>query len=259
MFRLIFGPRDWKWTAYGKHPSASEYLRPKSGTLLQSAVSSWMEQGFELLSEDAKTMSGLSWSFWMKGPNGKMLCGRLSTSSDRFGRVYPLMLVGEGVSGDTENNWDLLPFACQDSWKMLQETALADEQDADSLQSRLKLVEAPQVEWKKYANRREELRKAKIVSGPPAGSVFVQRMHAIDELSRRPVFSLPFDDEHFENYYLPSYKFLALLKTRVQSEPHMVFLGGSEESKSLTVLKFPPKVQDFVMLWENGNRGRRGL
>lgn len=259
MFQLIFGTSDWKWTAYGKHPSASEYLRPKSGSPLQSAVSSWMEQGYDLLSEDSKASSGLSWVFWMKGPNGKMLCGCLSASCDRFGRRYPLLLVGEGVSGDTGNNWDLLPFACRESWEILHETALVGEEDADPLQSRLKKVPAPQVEWKKYKNRREELKAEKIVSGPVAESMFVQRMHAVDELSRRPVFSLPFDEEHFDSFYVPSYKFLSLLKGRVSSEPHMVFIGGSAESKSITILKFPPKVQDFVMLWENGNRGRRGL
>lgn len=259
MFRLINRKKDWKWQAFGKHPSESEYLRPSSASPLQRAVASWMEQGFDMLPEEIKAAQGMAWNFWMKGPNGKMLCGRLAASSDRYGRSYPLLLIGEGVCGDMQLHWDLLPLAGEQSWSDLYNVTSEAADVPIPLKDRLKAVNAPDVDWKIYQQVREGLRFTKIVNGNPGSSRFLQKLNNIDIYSRKTVFSVPFDDEHIDRYHVAAYKFLALLKARISEEPNMIFMGGTDDTQSLTVLRCSPRAQDFVMLWENGVRGRNGL
>ena len=61
-----------------------------------------------------------SWRFWAKGANKKALvCGVARDSSDSVGRPYPLLVVGTGPLADWEDEWELLPAACENTWNQM--------------------------------------------------------------------------------------------------------------------------------------------
>ena len=94
---LIKGP-TWCWAAVGKHPVAADYIRLGNSTSLLDAVADWVAKGYdELLRMDGRSQDSHSWRFWLRGvKKDTLICGLCRDSSDRIGRPYPLMIMGEG-------------------------------------------------------------------------------------------------------------------------------------------------------------------
>ena len=86
------------------------------------ALSKWVKNGYQLLNSKQNPISQFyCWRFWVKGPvKNNLVCGVGRDSSDSLGRPYPLLIVGTGFLEDWEAHWDLLPFACDMTWRHIE-------------------------------------------------------------------------------------------------------------------------------------------
>lgn len=250
MFGLIKKQARWDWAAFGKHPVAGDYLAMGKKTPLLEGFSKWVEKGYLRLSEDHKARAGVFWQFWAKGPNGKLVCGVIKSSYDRYGRPYPFLIVGEGKSLDIMRSWDLIPLACQQTWMNIE--TLADKHIAGikELRKLIKQIGKPAMDLKELTLLRERLKSVEIPKDSHViSSDFMNKMNSVDGLARMIRFSVLIDIGNADEFFPLVSKLIFLLKTRSAKEPDMVFTGGVGDQKRLICLKRSLHVDDFVDLW----------
>ncbi len=131
--------RAWCWTAAGKHPAAADYIRLGGDSALLGAVSDWVAKGYdELLRVNGPPQVYHSWRFWLRGvKKGALICGLGLDSSDRIGRPFPLMIMGEGRFKGWEKNWTMLPDQLTPIWKKLEYIACRRYDDARAMEEEI--------------------------------------------------------------------------------------------------------------------------
>jgi len=129
----------WEWFAIGKHPVAMDYFRLGVVTPLANAFAGWFESGYETLAGRNRPGSTIhSWRFWSKGIGKESIaCGVGRDSSDGRGRPYPLLIMGIGTLPGWEDNWDLLTFSCEDTWRHIEHIATGRFSDLKQMEAEL--------------------------------------------------------------------------------------------------------------------------
>ncbi|MFP4572831.1 MAG: type VI secretion system-associated protein TagF [Desulfobacterales bacterium] len=246
MFELINLKQGWKWAVFGKHPVAGDFLTAGEITPLLRSFAKWMEKGHSRLAAKNKDAPVLPWRFWAKGPNKELVCGILHPSQDKHGRKYPILLIGTGKNQDLNKNWNLIPYACGETWSQLEALVQREYQSVRKFRRDLKEVAAPDGNLQELAEKNERSRSVKIgKNGKSMYSDFMNKMNNIEALSRREVFSVHLDAGDQKDTLVPVSKLLSLLKNRSQTAPDVVFWGGREDQKMLFCLKRPLSVDDY--------------
>ncbi len=249
MFGLITLKHDWKWAAFGKHPVAGDFLKTGGVTPLLKSFSSWMEKGFSELSSNDKKTFIFSWRFWAKGPNGELICGLLKSSEDKYGRKYPLLLIGSGKVQGLLKHWDLIPYACESLWCELETIADKSLRNVKDLNRELKKINPPDTDLLILNEKSEKLQLVKMDDlGIDQKSDFMNKMNNIEGLARLTSFSVVIDIGDKQRMLVPVAKLLLLLKKRSKSEPEVVCFGGTGDENRMLCFKRTLGLEDFKLL-----------
>jgi type VI secretion system ImpM family protein len=250
VFGLIRKAEPWEFALFGKHPLAGDYLSMGSGTPLLKGYATWMDQGYSRIPADKAVQPGLNWRFWAKGPNSKLVIGMIKTSSDKFGRHYPLLVIGEGRAQDMVSDWDVLPFVCEQTWATLEIVGNRNWETLKKLNRLLTKIKGPEKNWSVYRDRKEKVRSVAIVQKRPgASSDFMNKMNNADVLARQDKFAVRIDVSPTDKYLIPVSKLLTLIKNRAKAEPGTVFIGGTGPVRQMVFIKRSLLLNDFTPLW----------
>ena len=253
MFGLTIKPRPWNFAVFGKHPAAGDFITLGDSSPLLLGFSSWMDQGFSRLSGESKLRKGFCWRFWARGPNSKLILGLVKSSQDCHGRIYPLMVVGEGKNPeDMDANWDLFPLYCEKTWMDLYRYTGKRISAVKDLKRTLGKIKGPLSSIRDHHEKREAIRAIELSHQRRRtgySSEFMNRMNNVEGLSRMDMFSIRIDVGQRGDCHVPVMKLLALLKNRTKKEPGTVFIGGRGNNNRMLVLKRSLLADDFARLW----------
>lgn len=257
MFGLIRKRVLWSFAVLGKHPSAGDFIRLGIETPIVAGFSSWMEKGFSKLPAEIMEKKGFFWRFWARGTGGKLILGLVKSSEDKHGRVFPLLVMGEGKPLDAlTESWDILPFFCEKTWHDLDRYSRKKMTAARDLKRLLLKIKAPSDSIRTCLERREQMMTLELPRQRKRSAVmsdFMNKMNNPDILSRLGSFSVLIDVGHPDDVLVPVVKLLTLLKNRSKTEPRAVFIGGRGNKNRMIVLKRSLQADDFNQLWSEAD------
>jgi type VI secretion system protein VasJ len=240
--------RSWQWAAYGKHPTVKDYFKVCYEFPSLRGFSGWMEKGFQILcSRRGKREGGSAWRFWgREGLKGKILCGTMRDSSDSLGRPYPLLIIGAGPMEEWENNWDLLPYACENSWGEMELLALSRFADIRGVEAGVRNIRPPAPDWSGFVSRREQFQ---MVAHGDLKTLAKNTL--LQPASKQGYINLDRKGEISFSETIGLYHFL--LKSRDSNPPHIIFLGGNGDGRYLVYFRRSLVSSDFINLWTIGS------
>lgn len=252
MLGSVESANSWHWAAWGKHPVAKDYFSLGLNSPLIKAFCDWIEKGYQTLGSRRRPSSKLcSWRFWAKGPKKESLvCGVGRDSSDSLGRPYPLLIVGTGPLEGWEDQWDLLPFACEKTWSQIEYLSTKRFIDVKELEDAIGIVRPPYPHWSEFVFQRERSQRA----SPCASGDLENR--AIS-LSRKPEFFIRLEGGASNDPFTLTGLWHLLLKSPSGGVPNAVFMGGTPHESYLVVFKRPLVPADFVRLWSEPDIRRK--
>ncbi len=230
----------WSWAAFGKHPSARDFINIGQGSPLFSGFADWTETGYkEFVSHKSVSQYPVAWRFWSKGAGKEnLVCGLVKESSDSIGRRYPLLIAGTGHLSNWQDWWDLLAFACEKPWEQLEYLSTRTFTNMKTLQESIRNIMPPSPDWPLFTARRNKLIESLHISAPPANGL-PNRAEGFINLDKSPL------DDQFRliNYWHST------LKSDNKSVPNAIFLGGTFDRSFLAFFRRSLTRNDFVQLW----------
>ena len=243
---------SWKLAAFGKHPALKDYFSLDIGEQLVQGFSEWVKSGFHMAAARKKVSNIIcSWRFWMKGPQKDGLaCGLVKDSSDRFGRRYPIVIMGSGILMDWEEHWDLLPLACEASWVQMEYLSIRPFSRLEQFEEELQRLQIPIPQWRELAERRGSLKESSMLPGfqgfPPIWEDGERKLTLPIQDSK---FFLSLDDGSFPDSAEAVNFWHFLLRRKLKGIPKAIFVGGTSEKIFLGVFKRPLISADFHEMW----------
>ena len=232
----------WQWHVSGKHPAAGDFFALGVRNAVTDAFSAWIRRGAEEMAGKSRDIliRSRSWRFWARSAEkGMLACGVIRNSSDSAGRPFPLLVMGMGRLHKWENNWDLLPFACETAWSQMEKLAVQPYDSLAVLKDDVELLRPPRGDWDVMKGKRQELaaRNREI------------HMQDMDVPVRDDVlfFSLYSDDA--ADAILRIGQWHVFLKERVKVVPSSLFFGGSMDNSALVLFKRALRASDFMAMW----------
>jgi type VI secretion system protein VasJ len=234
-------PTAWQWQAVGKHPAAADYIHLLPGTPLTQALGEWMAKGYgQWQASRPGHHESHSWRFWVKGGQKEhLVCGVMRDSSDRIGRPFPLMVLGEGGMVGWERRWPHLPLLLDKTWLRLERLAVHRYEDLAALGEDLRQLAPPQD---------RESDSAEVPVPPSATGEAWEACRTDLQRTGRSLMAL--DDGSAGMDATPSaVSRHAGLQGCCVDIPRAVFMGGTPRRTYLAVVLQPLTVNDFVNLW----------
>ncbi|NVN91505.1 MAG: type VI secretion system protein TssA [Desulfuromonadales bacterium] len=242
----------WQWAAFGKHPTAKDYFRLGDETPFVEGLFGWVENGYQLLTtKESAAPEFCSWRFWAReaGKNS-LVCGVVRVSSDSLGRPYPLVIMGSGPLGNWQDNWDLLPFSGERTWRQIEYIAANLFADFKKLEEEIRTIRAPDANWPELARKRKELNFLGSPIDPYASFLDFRELKktAAAHAEKAEVFiSLDRGPCHDKITHVSLWHMLS--KESAKSLPSALFMGGTLDKAYLSIFRRPMKTADFVQLW----------
>ncbi len=231
--------RVWRWKAVGKHPAAADYINIHDGTPLMEAVADWITKGYNELQNSASASPGYhSWRFWLRGTQkGSLICGVGRDSSDRIGRPFPILIIGEGQLKGWEKKWTLLPTFLSKPWMRMERIAANRYEELQALANDLQQLTPPRLE-------------EAFEPGPVDAAIENGQLTACQaELQQGGRSMIPLHNSPNGDVDMLAAQWHALLSRCCPEIPRAIFLGGSSQSSYLSVIRQPLSTTDFVKLW----------
>ena len=248
MLGLIKPNSSWSWAAYGKHTAAKDFFRVGQDSPVMRSFSNWVEEGYRNLVPNGKNnLNPISWRFWAKGAvKETLICGLIKDSSDSIGRQYPLLIIGSGLLKNWEEQWDILPFACEKTWNQIEYISAQRFSDLKKLESEIQGIRQPCSGWSELKAKSEEA----ISNNPekfPDTQVF---------LSGESESFIPLDqkDCHDQGTLISCWHHLFM--SHDKTVPIVTFMGGTFEKGFLAFFKRPLATADFIRLWTVSSAAR---
>ncbi|MGA1874887.1 MAG: type VI secretion system-associated protein TagF [bacterium] len=260
----------WQWAAYGKHPVANDYLSLGKGSPLFQIFSDWVKNGYQSLTLRKGSASPLySWRFWIKGAKrDSLICGLVRDSSDKLGRPYPFLLMGLGSLPEWQDQWDLVPLACDRSWSQLEYMATKTSKDLKQLEDEIAKIKPPSPQWTEFLEERKGLMESVTISRGPGPSdcqdgplregisdnpvpdwYFKEFSHMAPDLSERTEAFFCFDGKLCPDHLTLVDVWHLFLKSHLPGLPNAVFIGGAADNLCAAVFRRPLLPADFIQLW----------
>jgi type VI secretion system protein VasJ len=258
MLDTIESGQNWQWAAFGKHPAAKDYFRLGEETPFVEGLFNWVENGYQLLTTKANaTPDYCSWRFWVReAGKDSLVCGVVRVSSDSLGRPYPLVIMGAGPLRNWQENWDILPFACEKTWCQIEYLASNLFENFKKLEDEIRTIRPPTANWPELAAKRKGLYEIGSPLDPYASFLDFRELKklATATADKTEVFvSLdrgPCNDKimHVSLWHL-------LFRESAKAIPNALFMGGTLEKALITFFKRPLKPADFIQLWSVSSAG----
>lgn len=252
--------QDWQWIAFGKHPAAKDYFRIGRTTPFSEGLFEWVEQGYRLLSADATTSPDFcSWRFCAReAGRDSLVCGLIRLSSDSFGRAYPLVIMGSGTLRGWRENWDLLPFACEKTWRQIEHLAANLYSTFNRLEEEIQSIRPPKGDWLGLAEKRRELNAYGSSLDPYATFLDLGDLKQLAASGKnRPEMFVSLDRGPCSDKILHVSLWHLLLKETLPAFPNILFMGGTLDKALLVLFQRPLKHADFSLLWSISSGGLR--
>ena len=181
-----------------------------------------------------------AWRFWARGSKKEnLVCGLIRDSSDSLGRPYPLLIIGTGPLRGLEENWDLLPFACEGTWSQMESLSSRMLSDLQHLGDEIERLNPPQPQWSEFKNVDDrnlpqgiEALKNRIKTVAKENSIFV-----------------PLDENLLEDPLRLIHLYHSFLKSHLPEMVTTAFMGGDPLKTWLAFFRRPLITEDFIRLW----------
>lgn len=235
--------RTWCWAAVGKHPAAADYIHLGAASPLLDALSEWAVKGYdELLSSNSRSQEIHSWRFWLRGvKKGTLVCGLVRDSSDRIGRPFPLLIMGEGLLKGWEKHWRMLAAQLNRTWKNCEYIASRRFDDAHAMEEEIGGLNQPETvgmggpaepadgdRTNNFSRQVSECRQQILANG--YGLINLDSIAGMD--ADRAVMTTH-----------------EALHACCKDIPRGIFIGGTCRHTFLAVIEHPLGTADFVRLW----------
>ena len=243
MLGLIKSNQAWMWAACGKHPAARDFFRVGQDFPLLKVFSGWVDDGYNMLVRKNNNSICNSWRFWAKGTaRESLICGLVRDSSDGIGRNYPLLIIGIGLLRGWEEQWDLMPLACEKIWNGIEYIATQNFNDLKKLETEVTNIRQPQPEWQDLKSQKDSFRGDK--------NAF-ENSHDLPPENERNFIPLDQDPHHDQNLLISHWHSLVRIST--EAIPNAVFMGGSSGRSFVGFYRRPLTPGDFIQLWTAGS------
>lgn len=251
MLGPIKSNNNWHWAAYGKHPVAKDFFRVGHNLSLFKGLSDWVQNGYtKLIKLNSFSKINSSWRFWMRGGRkGSLVCGLIKDSSDGLGRPYPLLIMGYGDLGSWENQWDLLPFAFEQTWSQMEYISVKNYNDISKFEVEIQNVRTPIPGWPEFKAKRDDSLKLIISSNDNGLSNYINDMknQALNLSKKTECFICLDDKTSLDKSILLSF-WCFHLKLHIKTMPNIMFVGGSLEKSYMALFNRPLILADYVCL-----------
>jgi type VI secretion system protein VasJ len=239
MLGRITVERRWQWSASGKHPAAKDFFTVGAELPLARAFSEWTGRGYgELPRKGADSATHLSWRFWTReARRDHVACGVLRDSVDAVGRPYPFLVMGSGPLAEWDNNWDLIPYVCQNVWTQLEYLATKGLASAKALETELQGVRSPVADWDGHREKRERFKDFPL-------EALKERLSRLSDTNS----FLSLDRQPYDQLDLAGICHY-LSRQNMKSPPNVVFMGGTVEHTYFAVFRRALSMADFARLW----------
>jgi type VI secretion system protein VasJ len=241
---------NWQWAAYGKHPVVKDYFKLGQYGSLVKAFSDWMDSGYQRIAAKRKS-SSYSWRFWARGLKRDGLgCGVVRDSLDQLARPYPLLIMGAGQLAGWEDQWDLIPLACERTWAQMEYLYTKTLDSLKQLEEETQKIPPPLSEWAELREGRRNSLEGPPSSNPQSPSWGREKgEEALSRLLPKTELFLSLDPGLFADPWAEIRYLHYLLKRGEKNIPQAVFMGGTLEKTLLAVFKRSVAPADFVQLW----------
>jgi hypothetical protein len=242
----------WEWFAIGKHPVAMDYFRLGVMTPLANAFANWFENGYETLAGRNRPESTIhSWRFWSRGVGrGSIACGVGRDSSDGRGRPYPLLIMGIGALPGWEDNWDLLTFSCEDTWRHIEHIATGRFSDLKQMEAELGRIKLPNADWSVFSDQRTNIDGTEHTSDKKnIAHISADVERGTRTLLTQHEFFISINGDHGQDSLFVAGHMNCILRSVTKIIPSAVFMGGIPERSYLAIFNRSLNSSDFVRLW----------
>jgi len=250
--------QDWQWSAFGKHPAAKDYFRIGRISPFSQGLFEWVEGGYRILSADVNVSPDFcSWRFCAREAGKESLvCGLIRLSSDSFGRAYPLVIMGSGTLNGWRENWDLLPFSCEKTWRQVEHLAANLYSSFNRLEEEIQAIRPPTADWAGSAEKRRGLNAYGSPLDPYASFLDLGDLKKLAAASRDcPEVFVSLDRGPCFDKILHASLWHEILKESLSAFPNILFMGGTLEKALLALFQRPLKHTDFSLLWSVSSGG----
>ncbi|MHB8137730.1 MAG: type VI secretion system protein TssA [Smithellaceae bacterium] len=243
---------NWRFVAVGKHPAAKDFVKLGESVPVVNELSTLLETAYSALTSSSNTLPEFSsWRFWSKG-SGKdsLICGMVRDSSDAMGRPYPFLIIGSGLLKDWEKQWDLLPFACENTWRQFEYLATHKFENIKQLEEELPNIRPPSGQWSEHIDKRKSLNQVGSPLDPFTSFLdFKILMKQVTDLSDKAECFVSLDRGPCNDKILQVSLWHHLLKMTMKGLPQTLFLGGTLEKAFLATYNRNLHPADAVHLW----------
>jgi type VI secretion system protein VasJ len=242
----------WKWTACGKHPSAGDYFKIGNDDLMIQKFTGWIEDGYrKLLLTNPRRTWLYSWRFWVKGfRKNAIVCGICRDSSDRMGRPYPLIIIGNGKVPGWEDHWDLLPLIFENIWSQIEYLASRRLTDVSQIEKEIRRIKLQKPDWTEMSDERMYTNEFAQESEKDGASQCKNKVdQGADTLLLRHELWVALSSDKGADPFMLARVWNRALKARLNFVPTTVFMGGIPEKSFLAIFKRSLTKNDFVKLW----------
>lgn len=258
MLDTLDNGQGWQWAAFGKHPAAKDYFQLGESTPFLEGLFAWIEDGYQLLTtKETVAPEFCSWRFIAKsGGKETLVCGVVRVSSDSYGRPYPLVITGTGPLRNWQDNWDLLPFACEKTWSQIEYLASNLFPDLKKLEEEMLSIRAPELSWPALREKRKALNAIGSPADPFESFLDLRELKKLAAANAdKDEIYVSLDRGHCNDKIMRVSLWHLLLKEAVPGVPNAVFMGGTLEKAYLALFRRALKASDFNQLWSVSSAG----
>lgn len=255
------GKAVWRFAAIGKHPVAKDFFRIGEVTPCLDDLSDWIDAGYKkIVPVRSIPPEFVSWRFWLNMFRSQLFCGVIRDSSDSIGRPYPVLIIGSGYAGDWEDNWDLLPFAFENTWRQIEYLMTQNFDNLKKLDTEISSIKPPVFDWSKLDATRSGLNEIGSPHNPYASFLDFRELKSLARsMAGKPEIYVGLDRETGVDRIIPVSMWHYLFKKAANAAPYAFFVGGTLKKNCMVTFGRKLSPADFVRLWSPFFAGQKTI
>ncbi len=231
----------WRWTLWGKHPAVGDFVDYGLTTKIEKALAAWIEDGYHRFTSDSGNPNRVcAWRFWLRGNgNHRIAFGTISSSCDRLGRTFPLLIMGIGRLYEWKCHWTDLPTVFEGIWRRMEAVATSRVDHFEKLRQKIEALKPPDVNWSR------ESKKDNDGCLPETQRLFANDVELSDVNTHGGLQLVPLGDQPLSAII----KWHNKQKKNHDNPPIASFMGGAVENPYMVIFYRPLAASDFERLW----------
>ena len=241
MLGSLAGRTRWRWSFWGKHPAVGDFIDHGLTTQIEKALAAWIENGYGRLAiNQGEPCQLCAWRFWVQGDgNNRIACGTITSSSDRLGRPFPLLILGSGKLNEWKRHWTELPTTLERIWRSMEALTASRADNYEQLRQMLGDLKPPEANWSR------EFKKNHGDDLPETDRLYVNNIASSDVTTDHDFQVLSLGDKPLEEAIIWHHS----QRNRSENIPKALFMGGAADIPHLVVFYRTLTTLDFERLW----------